>query len=172
MEKSILNSKRILLVDDEQDILDVLKDEILADAPECIVDRVMTHEQAIQLLESWTYDLAVLDIMGVRGFDLLAVAVSRPYPVPVVMLTGHALTPESLKKSVELGARAFLPKEKLGSVVPFLKDVLTYEYGPVWMRLLKQIEGFFSKSWGPYWKKPDEQFWNEFGRRIGSADKQ
>jgi CheY-like chemotaxis protein len=171
MQESILNSKRILAVDDEPDILEVLKEEILSDAPDCMIDTATSYEKASELLTSWTYDLAILDIMGVRGFELLAMAVARPYPVPVVMLTGHALSPEYLKQSIELGARAYLPKDKLGAIVPFLHDVLTYEYGAVWKRLLKQIEGFFNKAWGPYWKKPDEGFWKAFKETIASEKK-
>jgi hypothetical protein len=109
--------------------------------------------------------------MGVRGFDLLKMATTLPKPVPVVMLTAHAFSPESLKKSIELGARAYLPKEGLGAVVPFLEDVLTYEYGPVWKRILKQVEGVFSDAWGPYWRKPDEAFWKEFEKRIEAKPK-
>jgi len=171
MEESILNNKRILAVDDEPDILEVLKEEILSDAPNCVFDTATSYEKASELLATWTYDLAILDIMGVRGFDLLKMATSRPFPIPVVMLTAHALSPESLKQSIEMGARAYLPKERLGAVVPFLKDVMTYEYGAAWRHALKQVEGFFNKSWGPYWKKPDEAFWKAFDERIASERK-
>jgi CheY-like chemotaxis protein len=126
MQESILRGKRILAVDDEPDILDVLKEEILAAAPDCILETAASYEEASQQLISWTYDLVILDIMGVRGFDLLKLAVSRPYPIPVVMLTAHALSPESLKESIEMGARAYLPKERLGAVVPFLEDGHTF----------------------------------------------
>lgn len=171
MQDSILNSKRILAVDDEPDILAVLKEEILSEAPRCILDTATSYEQASELLMSWTYDLAIFDIMGVKGFELLEKAGKRPYPVPVVMLTAHALSPEFLKQSIELGARAYLPKDRLGAVVPFLEDVMTYEYGAVWRRVLKQAEGFFNKTWGAYWKKPDEAFWKAFEEKITSEKK-
>jgi hypothetical protein len=77
------------------------------------------------------------------------------------------LSPEFLKESIEKGARAYLPKSSLGHVVPFLEDVLTYEYGDVWRRILKNVEGIFSSSRGPYWRKPDEDFWKEFDEKIG-----
>lgn len=170
-KESVLNDKRILAVDDEQDVLDVLKEEIMMAAPGCMVDEATTFEQASTLLVAWTYDLAILDIMGVRGLDLLMMAVERPYPVPVVMLTGKALSPDVLKESISRGARAYLPKKHLGAVVPFLEDVLTNEYGPVWRRILKDIEGFFSEGWGPYWRKPDEKFWKEFEERIALEGK-
>ena len=124
------------------------------------LDKASTFEEASQRLASFTYDLVVLDIMGVRGFDLLHRAVLKKFPV--VMLTAHALTPEALKRSFEMGARAYLPKEKLGEIVPFLEDVLTYEYLPGWKRLLMKLEGFFKARWGGDWKKTDEEFWKDF----------
>ncbi len=170
-KEHVLNGKRILAVDDEQDVLDVLKEEIMMAAPRCVVDTARTYQQAATLLVTWTYDLAILDIMGVRGLDLLRNAVERPYPIPVVMLTGRALSPEVLKESISRGARAYLPKKYLGAVVPFLEDVLTHEYGSVWRRILKQLEGFFKEGWGPYWRKSDEKFWKEFEEKIGAGDK-
>jgi CheY-like chemotaxis protein len=166
MAQSVLENKRVLAVDDEPDVLDVIREEIMLAAPTCVFEMATTFEKANELLASWTYDLLVLDIMGVRGFDLLENATVREYPIPTVMLTAHAFSPDALKKSIELGARAYLPKDKLGALVPFLEDVLTYEYGPVWKRLMKDIEGVFSKAWGPYWRKPDDAFWETFDTKI------
>jgi hypothetical protein len=59
--------------------------------------------------------------MGVRGFDLLDLAVAKNFRVAI--LTAHALSPEALKRSVELGAWAYLPKDKLGEIIPFIEDV-------------------------------------------------
>jgi hypothetical protein len=47
-------------------------------------------------------------------------------------------------------ARAYLPKEKLGEVVPFLEDVLKYEYLPGWKRLMKKLDKYFKSQWGVY----------------------
>jgi len=170
MAESILNNKRILAVDDEPDVLGVLTKEITWAAPACILDTATTYNKGLELLLSWSYDLVILDIMGVRGFDLLERATNRKNPLCTVMLTAHSFSPESLKKSIELGARAYLPKEMLGAIVPFLEDVLAYEYGPVWKRLLKEVEGVFSEEWGPYWRKPDSAFWERFEAKI--AEKQ
>ncbi len=169
MSESVLNNKRILAVDDEPDVLETLKEEVMAAAPKCTLETATTYQEASELLVSWTYDLVILDIMGVRGFDLLQEAAQRPYPIPTVMLTAHAFSPEALRKSIELGARAYLPKERLGALVPFLEDVLTYEYGPAWKRLLKEVEGVFAKGWGPYWRKPDAAFWDEFEKKIAES---
>ncbi len=166
MAQSVLNNKRILAVDDEPDVLEVLKEEIMSAAPECRFETATTFKQASELIASWSYDILILDIMGVRGFELLERSAGPGYAIPTVMLTAHAFSPDALKKSIELGARAYLPKERLGAIVPFLEDVLTYEYGPAWKRLLKDVEGIFSTTWGPYWRKPNNAFWAEFEARI------
>jgi CheY-like chemotaxis protein len=164
MKESILNGKTILAVDDEPDVLAILEEEILEAAPGCRLDKAFTFEEADQRMASCTYDLVILDIMGVRGFDLLERAITRNYPA--AMLTAHAFSPEALKRSIELGARAYLPKEKLGEIVPFLEDVLTYEYLPGWKRLFVKLEGFFKDRWGQYWKKSEEKFWKEFDKNA------
>ncbi len=140
MKESILNEKRILAVDDEPDVLEVLGEEILDACPTCQFDKATSYETAVKLLESRSYDLVLLDIMGVRGFDLLAFAVQRNFKV--VMLTAHALSLEALKRSFEMKARAYLPKEKLGEVVPFLEEVMKFEYLPMWKRLVRRHDLF------------------------------
>ena len=163
MTDSILDGKRILAVDDEPDVLDVLEEEILEICPNSKVDKATSYETAANMLKSQHYDLVVLDIMGVRGFDLLDLAVSRN--IRVAMLTAHSFDPESLKRSYIMRARAYLPKEKLGEIVPFLEDVLNYEFEPGWVRLLLKLRDFLIKRWGNYWQKKDEKFWKEFDER-------
>lgn len=169
MAESILNGRSILAVDDEPDVLTVLKEEIREACPDSRFDKASTYEDAVARMISLTYDVVILDIMGVRGFDLLELAVTRNFPV--VMLTAHALTPEALKRSFELGARAYLPKEKLGEIIPFLEDALKYEFLPGWKRLLEKLEGFFSERWGKYWQKPEEKFWKEFDQKTAHIKK-
>ncbi len=164
MVESILNEKMILAVDDEPDVLAVLEEEILDAAPKCRFDKATTYQEAVERMISFTYDVVILDIMGVRGFDLLELAVSRNFPV--AMLTAHALTPEALRRSFELKARAYLPKEKLGEIVPFLEDILKYEYLPGWKLLFEKLKGFFTGRWGENWQKRDEKFWKEFEEKT------
>jgi DNA-binding response OmpR family regulator len=162
MAESILNGKKILAVDDEPDVLTVLEDEILGAAPKCKYEKAETYKVAADKLKSNTYDVVILDIMGVRGFDLLELAVSRK--LRVAMLTAHALNPEALKRSFEMKARAYLPKEKLGEVVPFLEDVLRYEYLPGWRRLLEKLKGFFDEKFESDWEKKTGLLWREWAR--------
>jgi DNA-binding response OmpR family regulator len=110
MARSLREGKTILAVDDEPDVLDILGEELEDYSVD--FERASTYEDAIQKMSSLTYDLALLDIIGVRGFELLEYATQKK--IPVVMLTAHALSPQSLKKSIELGARTYLPKDQLG----------------------------------------------------------
>jgi CheY-like chemotaxis protein len=164
MAESILNGKKILAVDDELDVLAVLEEEILEACPDCKFDKAATYHGAAEMLKSQQYDIVIVDIMGVRGFDLLKMALKCPYPVAII--TAHALFPESLRRSIELGARAYLPKEKLGEIVPFLEDVLKHDYLHGWKRLLRKLEGYFNTTWGESWQKPDAQFWNKFKKNT------
>lgn len=167
MGKSALEGKTILAVDDEPDLLELLKEEILDACPSCRFETATHFEQATEMLRSRPYDLVILDIMGVRGFEILEQAVKKH--LPVVMLTAHALTPEALNLSIEKGARAYLSKEKLTEIVPYLEDALTFEHLPGWKRVLKKMDQFFSSRWGEHWKGNEEEFWKELeekSRRI------
>ena len=68
-EQRLLTGKRILIVDDEPDILETLKDLLSL----CTVIEASSFDEAKNLLESEYFDLAVLDIMGVEGYKLLEV---------------------------------------------------------------------------------------------------
>jgi CheY-like chemotaxis protein len=167
MKESALNDKRVLAVDDETDVLDSLEELILADAPQCRVDRATTHADAVAKMDANRYDLAVLDIMGVDGFDLLRKIAAQG--IPVVMLTAHALNPEALKKSIELGARAYLPKDKLAEIVPYLEDALTQDYPRGWGRLFDELRGHFDARFGGRWMETDQRFWSQFENKIAGG---
>ncbi len=164
MKASILDGKKILAVDDEPDILTVIEEEITGACNNCKIDKATTYEAAAKKLESQTYDVVILDIMGVRGFDLLDLAVSRH--MKVAMLTSHALNPEALKRSYDMKARAYLPKEKLGAIIPFLEDVLTYEFEPGWKVLFKKLGDVF-ESWK---EKSGYNYYLELKKKINMDD--
>ncbi len=154
---SNLNGKTILAVDDEPDILEVLEDEILGACPKCQFEKATSYEATIDLLKSRHYDLLILDIMGVQGYDLLELAVKRG--LPVAMLTAHALSPEALTRSMEMGARAYLPKEMGGEILPFLEDVLAYDYVPAWKRLYDRLKKYFDSKFETDWEKKTGLDW-------------
>jgi len=162
VKSTLLKEKKILVVDDERDVLTVLEEEIMGACPDCKIDKATTYEKAVDLIKSNPYDVVILDIMGVRGFDLLDLAVSRN--LRVAMLTAHALTPEALKRSFESKARAYLPKEKLGEIVPFLEDILKYDYLPGWKLLFDKLKGFFDTKFESDWDKKTGLNWQEWGK--------
>ncbi len=162
MTKSILDGKRILAVDDEPDVLHLLEEEIKAAAPACVFEKATTYEEAAEKLKGNHYDMVILDIMGVRGFDLLELAVSRN--LRVAMLTAHALSPEALKRSFDLKARAYLPKEKLGEIVPFLEDALKLDYLPGWKKLMEKLKSFFDSRFESDWEQKTGMQWQEWGK--------
>lgn len=164
MAKSILDGKRILAVDDEPDVLEVLEEEILGSCPDCKFDKATTYEEADRMLSSTAYDVVILDIMGVRGFDLLDSAVNKN--LKVAMLTAHALNPQALRRSFELKARAYLPKEKLGEIVPFLENMFKLDYLPGWKNLMGRLEGFFNEKFTPFKGTADFTHWLEMQKRM------
>jgi len=164
MAESILNGKRVLAVDDEPDVLEVLQEEILGACPDCTFDKATTYEEADRKLKSEAYDVVILDIMGVRGFDLLDAAVGRN--LKVAMLTAHALNPEALKKSFDMKARAYLPKEKLGEVVPFLENMFKLDYMPGWKNLMGELGGYFTEKFSPFKGTEDFTNWLEMQKKV------
>ena len=154
----------ILVVDDEPDILDTVEEELEM----CLVHKARDYETALQYLLSYTYNIVILDIMGVNGFELLKVAVSRGFPS--VMLTAYALTPEALKKSIKLGAVFFLPKEKLPELKDFLEDIIQNGNKPSWMKFFDKLGAYFNRHFGPDWKEKDK-FFKEFEESLKTSEK-
>jgi CheY-like chemotaxis protein len=157
--ESLLKDKGILVVDDEPDVLETILEEL----DMCLVDKAKDYETAVQYLAGYTYDIVILDIMGVRGFELLQNAVDRGFPT--VMLTAHALTPEALKKSIKLGAVSFLPKDKIPELRTFLEDVVLGGGKPVWEKLFDRLGSYFNRHFGPDWREKDK-FFHEFEETL------
>lgn len=163
----ILNNKKILAVDDDPDILSLLK-ELL---PMCSLETASTFRDAKALLEKNTYDAAILDIMGVKGYRLLEI--TRSKNIPSLMLTAHALTPENLKQAIEMKADAYVPKERMTNIAAYVSDMLAArkegrQNHEKWFSLLKPT---FDKLFGEGWRKKDRQFWDAFDtKQISSRD--
>ena len=146
-QESPLKGKVILAVDDEPDVLEMLGDIL----DMCKVEGKTTHAEAVAYLDAHALDLAILDIMGVNGLDLLKQCVQKG--IPAVMLTAHALSLETLKQSIDLGAKGYFPKEKIAEFVPFLEDALSGKEEETWHRLFERLGGFFNATFGSDWKK-------------------
>ena len=153
-----LDGKKILIVDDEPDVLETLE-ELLS---MCDVSRASSFEEAKNLLDLENFDLAILDIMGVEGFELLEIA--REKGVIAVMLTAHALSPENIVKSYKEGAASYLPKEEMANISTFLEEILeAKEKGKhFWWRWLDRWGDYYDKKFGEDWKDKDKEFWEKF----------
>jgi DNA-binding NtrC family response regulator len=155
----IIKDKVVLVVDDEPDVLDTVADVLDG----CLVTKARDFETARQYLMSFTYDVVILDIMGVDGFELLKISVKRGFPT--IMLTAFALTPEALEQSIRLGAVSFLPKEKMSDLDEFVADVLEGGSKPVWDKLFGKLGDLFNKRFGPNWRERNE-FLKAFERSL------
>jgi len=159
MEKSLLDGKKILLVDDEPDVLETLE-ELLS---MCNVVRASTFDEAKELLENRHFDMAILDIMGVDGYKLLEIANEKG--VIAVMLTAHALSPDNIFRSYKEGAASYVPKEEMLNIETFLNDILeAKEKGKsFWWRWFERLGNTYcKKKFGPDWKEKDKEFWEKF----------
>jgi len=158
MTKSQLYGKKILIVDDEPDVLDTLEELLFM----CPVVRAGTFEEAKQLLEQDVFDLVILDIMGVNGYELLDLVKRKK--VPAVMLTANALSVKDTVKSFKQGAAFYVPKEEMGNIVTYLSDILEAQNkGKSLMdRWLERMDSYYEKRFGKDWKEDDPEFWKKF----------
>jgi DNA-binding NtrC family response regulator len=154
--EKMLKGKRVLIVDDEPDVLELLTE--LLDM--CKVDPASSFEGAKELLENNYYHIAVLDIMGVQGYELLEIANKRE--IPALMLTAHAISQEHLKKSIQKGASFYAPKDEINKIATFLADVLEAREKKknVWAKWYERLSGFCDRRFGPDWKDQDPEFWD------------
>ncbi|MBW1715681.1 MAG: response regulator [Deltaproteobacteria bacterium] len=162
-DSTLLDGKKILAVDDEPDVLTVLK-ELLS---MCYVVTASTFNEAKELLESQDFDMAILDIMGVDGYGLLDVAKQRH--IPAVMLTAHAFTPDNLVRSIKEGAASYIPKDEITGIADFLADVLKAKAGgkDPWQTWQERLpSSYFEKRWGAAWQDTDKEFWDRFRASI------
>ena len=146
---SAIRSVRSVVVDDEADILESLCE--LLDS--CDVDTAPDVETARHLLINNHYDAAILDIMGVRGYDLLNLA--KVKGIPAMMLTAHALSPEHLEEAVVGGARCYLPKDAMIDIADHLCDVLLNQAkaSPTPHAWFAKLAPCFERKWGVDWQR-------------------
>ena len=151
---TVLEGKKILIVDDEPDVLESLIE--LLDM--CQTDTAPDFKTAEKFLNKNTYDIAIFDIMGVQGYDLLKVANQKG--IPALMFTAHALSPEAFDKSLKGGAKAYIPKEKMSEIASYVAELLNelqkgIEKPTNWFNRLKS---FFGHTFGLEWLDKAEEY--------------
>jgi DNA-binding response OmpR family regulator len=148
-DNDLLKNRKILAVDDETDVLDLLKEQF----EPFEITTANSYEEAERFLESQTFDLALLDIMGVNGFALLQKC--REKQVPAAMLTAHSITVESVNRALELGAISFLPKQELANISDLVAEIFEGldEGKSHWRKLFDRLGPFFREHLGLTWEK-------------------
>lgn len=109
-------TKRILVVDDEQNVCQSVK-KILSRKGYTVAES-LTVEDAMQKMSETPYDLVITDLMMPKtsGLELLQIIRDHYPELEVIMITGYASI-ESAVKATKLGAAGYLPK-------PFTPDEL------------------------------------------------
>jgi DNA-binding NtrC family response regulator len=161
MQEDVLAGKRMLIVDDERDVIETLEEMF----SQCIIDKARNFEAGKKLLEKNTYDVAILDIMGVKGYELLRIANQKN--IPALMLTAHALSPDNLIRSIKEGAQSYVPKDKLSELPSFVIDIIEVRQKMAEKRgrWFLRLKPFFDKHFGEGWREKDQEFWRDFDTR-------
>jgi len=100
---------RILLVDDERDFTDTLKQRL--EFREFTVTAAYSGEEALGFIDKDNMDIVILDVQmpGLSGIETLEKIKEIAPLVEVIMLTGHA-TVENAIQGMKLGAFDYLMK--------------------------------------------------------------
>jgi len=115
---------RILIVDDEKDNTEIIKDVLEDVNYETILAR--SASEAKFFLAGNTFDLVLMDVWmpDQDGISLLSEWVSEGFDTPIVMMSGHA-EPSDIVKAMKLGAVDFL-KKPLHDFLPVLRNIMTH----------------------------------------------
>jgi PAS domain S-box-containing protein len=102
---------RLLIVDDDPDLLVILPEAIQLRLPDSVIDTAPSAQMALERIKAVDYDAIVTDIKmpGMDGLGLMqAIHQMRP-STPTLLMTAHG-EHDLAVKSLESGAYAFLQK--------------------------------------------------------------
>ena len=153
-----IEGKRVLIVDDETDVLDSLEDLLGM----CQLTRASSFADARELLENRFFNIVILDIMGVGGYELLEIATAKH--VTAVMLTAHAFSVEDTVQSAVKGAALYVPKEKMDEIQTYLNDILEAKQKgkSFWWKWKDRFESLYKDRFGPKWREENKHLWEKF----------
>jgi len=108
------NTKKILVIDDKVDNLNLIKDVLHISHPEYKVILSISGEEGIELAKSELPETIILDILmpGIDGFETCQHLKSfeATSHIPVLMLSAYGYDPEFRVKGLQTGADAFISK--------------------------------------------------------------
>ncbi len=149
---------KILIVDDDKTIADILKDFI--SDKERMIDVCYDGLTAVENLQNNLYDLVILDLIMPRigGLDVLKYAKKANSDILVVIITGHASL-ETAITAIKEGAYDYLRKpfklEEIRIVVENAIDKI--ELNRENRKLLKKLQDAYHELMILKEKKPDDE---------------
>ena len=121
-------AERILIVDDQPDMLDLLK-RIIEDKTDYQVDITPDPLEVPRILEENSFDLLITDLRmpHLDGLELLDIIRKKNNQVPIVMLTAYG-TIESAVEAMQKGAFSFITKPfKNQEILLTIEKVFNYQ---------------------------------------------
>jgi CheY-like chemotaxis protein len=143
MVGQILEGKRILVVDNEREVLGMVA-EALATSEVVTVGNV---DEARPLIATESFDLAILDTVGANGCDLLKDCHANK--LPAAMLTTRRIEVTTLNLALKRGAMSFFPKDELKLLPETVAELLErVEKGKTyWAKLFRFFGSVFKETW-------------------------
>jgi DNA-binding NtrC family response regulator len=127
--------EKILIVDDELDMLELLEMIIVEKTPH----RVMTTNNPLEvphLLKGNQFDLLITDLRmpGLSGMDLIRETKRINPDIPVIVITAYGSS-QSAEEAINEGAYDYITK-------PFRKDqiIITINRAMEWRRMKKELQ--------------------------------
>jgi DNA-binding NtrC family response regulator len=138
--------KKILIVDDETSIIEVIQEHIENSGLGCTSVGAMNVDQALKIIDDDRPDVIITDIAmpGKNGLDLLKEVAQRGLKIPVIVVSGYG-DKDMISKAWKLGALDFLDKpisskRLLGILQTALetdtKKITTTEAAPILVKLM------------------------------------
>ena len=108
-EKEQIKSTKLLLIDDEEGYVTILAKRLAK--RNFLVKTALSGVEAIRILRSESFDLAVLDLKmeDMDGIEVLKVFKAMEPEMPVIILTGHG-SETAAREGMEFGAFDYLIK--------------------------------------------------------------
>jgi DNA-binding NtrC family response regulator len=144
MEYQTLKGKTILVVHDEAGVPQFMAAAL---APS-LVKTVASVDEAQTLIVKQSFDLAILDTVGVSGCALLETCHARK--LPAALLTPEVVEVRGINQAVKLGAKFFFPREELQQLPERVAEILgrLEKEKTLWAKLFRCVVCFFKhQAW-------------------------
>lgn len=130
----MVNTKHILVIDDESDIRELLTYNLKKEG--FIIDTASDGETALATIRKHSFDLIILDLMlpGIQGIELCKILRNDPKTskIPVIMLTAKSEEVDRIL-GLEIGADDYITK-------PFSPRELIARVKAIFRRTAKEVE--------------------------------